>query len=176
MHVKGNPPRGRAPIGPTWESQRDGSCELGRAGQTRGPQIVGEIPDLFFFKALTRELQCPAVLRDRANDVIRGSLRHLGFYLEGHRDPSSHQAGKMRDHLVRDPARVAAHPRGIKCQRSHETAFGCGNGGVPAGTSPGPNSSPGTGTLFTRPYVVGFSVVRSAVPSRHLAVDARCPV
>ena len=61
---------------------------------------MGEIPDLFFFKALTREFQCPAVLRDRANDVIRGSRRHLGCYFEGHRDLSSHQAGKMRDHLV----------------------------------------------------------------------------
>ena len=71
-------------------------------------------PDLFFFKALTRELQCPAVLRDRANDVIRGSRRHIGFYFEGHRNLGSHQAGKMRDHLVRNPARVAAYPRGIK--------------------------------------------------------------
>ena len=61
---------------------------------------MGEIPDLFFFKALTREFQCPAVLCDRANDVIRGSRRHLGCYFEGHRDLSSHQAGKMRDHLV----------------------------------------------------------------------------
>ena len=34
---------------------------------------VGEILNLFFFKALTRELQCPAVLRDRANDLIRGT-------------------------------------------------------------------------------------------------------
>ena len=75
---------------------------------------MGDIPNLFFFKALARELQCPAVLRDRANDVIRGSGRNLGFYLEGHRDLSSYQAGKMRDHLVRDPARVAAYPRGIK--------------------------------------------------------------
>ena len=32
-----------------------------------------EILNLFFFKALTRELQCPAVLRDRANDLIRGT-------------------------------------------------------------------------------------------------------
>ena len=75
---------------------------------------MGEIPDLFFFKALTREFQCPAVLRDRANDVIRGSRRHLGRYFEGHRDLSSHQAGKMRDHLVSNPARIAAYPRGIK--------------------------------------------------------------
>ena len=33
-------------------------------------ELWGKIPNLFFFKALTRELQCPAVLRDRANDVI----------------------------------------------------------------------------------------------------------
>ena len=39
-----------------------------------------------FFKALARKLQCPAVLRDRAHDVIRGSRRHLGFDLESHRD------------------------------------------------------------------------------------------
>ena len=51
---------------------------------------------------------------DRANDVIRGSRRHLGCYFEGHRDLSSHQAGKMRDHLVRNLARSAAYPRGIK--------------------------------------------------------------
>ena len=29
-----------------------------------------DIPNLFFFKTLTRELQCLAVLRDRANDVV----------------------------------------------------------------------------------------------------------
>ena len=51
---------------------------------------------------------------DRANDVIRGSRRHLDCYFEGHRDLSSHQAGKMGDHLVRNLARIAAYPRGIK--------------------------------------------------------------
>ena len=47
---------------------------------------------LFFFKALARKLQCPAVLRDRAHNVIRGSRRHLGFDLESHRDLRSDQA------------------------------------------------------------------------------------
>ena len=59
----------RAPIGPTWEPQRDGPFELGHAREL----WVGEIFNLFFFKALTRELQCPAVLHDRANDLIRGT-------------------------------------------------------------------------------------------------------
>ena len=39
------------------------------------------MPNLFFFKALTLELQCPAVLRDRANDLVRGSHRNLSVEL-----------------------------------------------------------------------------------------------
>ena len=49
-----------------------------------------EILDLFFFEAVARELQCPAILRDCANDVIRGSLWHFGFYLDGNSDLRSH--------------------------------------------------------------------------------------
>ncbi len=71
---------------------------------------MGEIHDLFFFKALARELQCPAVLRDRANDVIRGSGRNLGFDLQGYCNLGSYQAGKMHDHLVRNLARISAYP------------------------------------------------------------------
>ena len=39
----------RAPIGPTWEPQRDDPCELGRAGRTRGPRIVWERSSTYSF-------------------------------------------------------------------------------------------------------------------------------
>ena len=119
----------------------------------------GEIPDLFFFKALTRELQCPAVLRDRANDVIRGSRRHLGCYFEGHRDLSSHQAGKMRDHLVSNPARIAAYPRGIKrsgpMKPRRLRRRRCARRNLP-----GVRSSAWNRTLSTRPCADNFAAVR----------------
>ena len=54
--------------------QLDGPCETGAAlAELVVRELWGKIPNLFFFKSLTRELQCPAVLRDRANDVIRGT-------------------------------------------------------------------------------------------------------
>ena len=134
---------------------------------------MGEIPDLFFFKALTREFQCPAVLRDRANDVIRGSRRHLGCYFEGHRDLSSHQAGKMRDHLVRNPARVAAYPRGIKrsgpMKPRRLRRRRCARRNLP-----GVRSSAWNRDLSTRPCTV-TSRRWTRAHSRHQAVDARYP-
>lgn len=76
----------------------------------RQPPPVGVIPTrpLLGFEPLALELQCPAVLGDGADNLIRSAIRKGCLDLEDDRDLRAHLPRKVCDHLVRDPASIAA--------------------------------------------------------------------
>jgi hypothetical protein len=77
---------------------------------------------LLALKSVARELQCPAVLGHRADDLIRSASGQLCLDLEGHRDLRAHLTGQMRDHLVGNATGVAANTRGVEAHRAVETS------------------------------------------------------
>jgi len=80
---------------------------------------------LLLLEPLAHELQRPAVLGHRSDDLIRGSTRKHDLDLERDRDLRAHLPGQMRDHLVSDAAGVAADARGVEFDRAVEPTWRC---------------------------------------------------
>ena len=69
---------------------------------------------LFLLKALARKPQGTAVSGDGPDDVVRRTCENLSFDFERHPDFGTHEAGKVRDHLIGDAAGVSSDTRWIK--------------------------------------------------------------
>jgi hypothetical protein len=63
---------------------------------------------------MSREFQCAAILGNGSDDIFRCPRLNLSLDFEGDFDGRSHQPGKMGDHLVGDPARIAPYTSRIK--------------------------------------------------------------
>lgn len=79
------------------------------------------IEDLLLFKPLVGELQCPAVLGDGPNHVIRRAVWNLSLNLQGHFHIGAHQADKVRDHFIGDSPSIATYAGWVKTDASMKT-------------------------------------------------------
>src|SRR5665811_87713 len=83
-----------------------------------GPTRLWRPRPLLLLEPLVGELERPTVLCDGPHHVIGDSGGDLRFYLKGDRDLCPNQAGEMRDHLLGDSARVAAHSTLVEHDRA----------------------------------------------------------
>ena len=75
---------------------------------------------LFLLKALALELQCSAVFRNGADDIIRHAARNV--CLDFHRDGNLaiRQAGEMLENLIGNRSHIPADALGINLHAAEE--------------------------------------------------------
>jgi len=74
------------------------STESGRSVSTLGQAFSSTHFLLCIFKSLAVKLQCSAILRDRADDVLRSIGWHVSFNFKGDLHLCIEQPGKMLNH------------------------------------------------------------------------------
>src|ERR1039458_2244216 len=96
---------------------------------TRRPSVS------FLLEPMAREFQCPAVLCDCTDHIVGCAGWNISLDLQRNRNLSTNLPGQMCDHLVGDPARVAADARGIELHGAVKSPgpLGCGRSGRRAG-------------------------------------------
>ena len=70
----------------------------------------GDLLLLCLLKLLSREPQGTAVLRDRADDMLRDAIRDLSADLQRDLDLGMQQAGQMLEHFLTDASSLPAQP------------------------------------------------------------------